>query len=227
MRINKHQNTFGHILKLIIPIGFILAIFVGALVGYMYIFLFHEEMFEGENEFSKNKQSIAELDLSIGQNKEYIEQYKKLQSDVDSLKSTYSANQLIRDNIADFELILGNRSAIGPGILLTIDIDLAQYWIIDIINELYDLGAEVIGVNDLFLTPQTSIQYDYESNNIYLNNKELEKPYVFKVIGNPNILLKGVTSNTGLLQNLYSNFPGKENLIEVEISDKVLLEAYN
>jgi len=209
MRIKEHLTNLKKILTIIV---FIIAILIGSLSSYLIVSSSYKSLIDRRTQADRNKNTLNELSLLISQNQKLIANRNSLEEEVEQLKTTYSATRLVRQNIDDYVLLLGDEPAKGNGVILTIDIDLAPFWFIDIVNDLFDLGAEAIEINGVRYTPKTSIIKDMDSD-IVVNNKKIQKPYILKIVGETNLLYKGLTNKSGLVEKLKLNFPNKEDKI--------------
>lgn len=92
--------------------------------------------------------------------------------------------------------------------------------IIQIVNELKNVGAEAISINDERIVLTTSITCD--GNVVLVNGEKLGSPFVIKAIGNPEIL-SNLTIPGGFLDQLKSD--GVQ--VELKKSDKINISKYN
>ena len=220
---NDNKKSFFSF-QFALPVSFVFSLLAGILIGYLFITFYQEKNIQNESAIQKSNQALDELNLLVLQNKELINQHSVFEEEVSQLKSTYTASKLVKDNINTYELILGEQEATGPGVEIFIDIELAQYWFIDIINDLYDLEAEGISINDIRITPHSIFLENNEMNQVYLGDRALNRPFIIKVIGNPNILYKGLTATTGIFEKMKHNFPKKKENIKIEIENEVILK---
>jgi len=221
----KHRDKQHLSFKIALHTSFIFSLLAGILIGYLFITIYQENSSKNETAIQRSNQVLDELNLLVLQNKELIDKQIGLEQEVSQLKTTYTASKLVNDNINTYELLLGEKNVTGPGITIDIDIDLAQYWFIDIVNDLYDFEAEAIIINDIFITPKTFFLEDSTTHQIYIGNYPIYSPFNIKVIGNPNILYKGLTATTGILEKMKQNFPNKEDNIKIETKNSVILKT--
>jgi len=212
--------------KTFITIIIFFSIIIGLLLGYLLISSYQSQILKDKTVLNRYNEVFDELNLLVAQNQELITHNETLEEEVSKLKTTYTANKLAEDNIKNYELLLGKRDALGPGIFININLNLASYWLVDILNELFTLGAEAVEINNIRIVPSTSIQQDLEDNQILINNTKIISPYEIKILGNPNILYKGISNNTSVLKKLEQSFPSSKNQIKIEISDKIILKAF-
>lgn len=150
----------------------------------------------------------------------------KLELEVDNLiknkesldEKTALGSDLVTDlqaELKQLKIINGTIPIHGSGVTITItgDSNLLYYDLIDLVNELWVSGAEVIAVNDHRMDNNTQISQAEDANHrlvITVNGKPLLSPVVIKAIGSPDTLEKGLTFTGGIIDNfntLYQVYP--------------------
>lgn len=205
----------------------LLSLFTGFMIGYLFLSIYSSGISEERSEYLRGKENLDQLNLLISQNQDLTDQKNRLSDEIEKMKSSYSANLLIKENINRNELILGQKAIHGSGVTLLINIDIAPYWFIDMINEFYDLGAEIIAVNDIKIDTKTSFLKEIDSSLISINGNTVTPAYNIKIIGNPNILFKGLNNSTGIVNRLKESFPNHENDIQILISNDISIPPNN
>jgi uncharacterized protein YlxW (UPF0749 family) len=125
------------------------------------------------------------------------------------------------------DIALGTTQAEGPGLIITIPENNLNYFsfldLIDIINELWNAGAEAISINDLRITNSTSITpLDELQITIAVNDKKLSFPYIIKAIGEPSNLEKGISIPSGIIDGLRTV---RKIPLEIKQIDKLVLTS--
>lgn len=117
----------------------------------------------------------------------------------------------------------------GSGIIITIEEHMPIVYtdILDIINELWNAGAEAISINDHRISGNYTISdANDDSNKEYgklcfiVNHEKLDFPVTIKAIGDPNNLEKGLTLPGGIMDRLdfyYNIYPPLEKVAELGI----------
>ena len=108
----------------------------------------------------------------------------------DSADKAQAALAQAQQKTKDLQILAGTVRAKGPGITMTITDPKAQLKSATLLNALEELraaGAEVIQVNDVRVVVYSSF-VDTADGGIALDGHGLAKPYVYKVIGDPNTL---------------------------------------
>ncbi|ADG81259.1 DUF881 domain-containing protein [Thermincola potens] len=130
-------------------------------------------------------------------------QQKRLESSVSEEKTLAETMQIEIDklNIAN-----GLSPVEGPGIILIIPENNSDAFfyqnMIDIINELWNAGAEAVAVNGIRVTNHTSILPAEEFSGILVNGTKITYPYEVSAIGEPSTLNNGISIPQGIVENL-------------------------
>jgi uncharacterized protein YlxW (UPF0749 family) len=122
---------------------------------------------------------------------------------------------------ADLEklrVINGTAPATGPGVELAIDADVRIEDVQDLVNELRNAGAEAMALNGSRITARSALRSD--RGQVVLNDRRVVPPYVFDVIGSPEILERAITRKGGLLSYLQNTYPDGE----IELSRREQLD---
>lgn len=150
-------------------------------------------------------------------------QLKLLEQSADKNKSVLEAMQREKEKLS---IAIGSNSVEGPGIILTIPENDQNYLgyqdIIDIVNELWNAGAEAISVNGVRISNTTSIMPGDEFSATLINGKPITYPYVVMAIGEPAALDKGISIPFGIIDNLRAVY---KIPLEIEQSEKISLPA--
>lgn len=189
-------------------------IFISVLLGILIIF--QARSFQSiTSAFSRDSSLniFREVQILKETSKNLKSEIEKLQDTLDKLKDRALALKAIEAEIKKDKLISGNVKVYGPGIKLIVE-EIDILWMIDLVNELYSIGAEAISVNDIRLTNQT-IGFDLLPNGqILLNGIILNKPYIINVIGDSSSLENTLQQPGGFISRLKSFKPKTEITIE-------------
>jgi uncharacterized protein YlxW (UPF0749 family) len=126
--------------------------------------------------------------------------------------------------LADLEklrIINGTAPATGPGVELKIAADVRVEDVQDLINELRNAGAEAVALNGDRITARSAIRSDRGA--VVLNGRRVVTPYVFEVVGSPDILERALTRKGGLVSYLQNTYP--EGQIDVRRAERLQLPA--
>ena len=148
----------------------------------------------------------------------------QLQAEHMKYQQVLSAGGLGRlvEDVNKYRVINGLSEARGPGVELVVVASVRAEDIQDLINELRNAGAEAIAINGQRVTLRTSVRPDLGS--IALNGVHLDPPYVFQVIGSPDILERALTRKGGLVSYLSTTYPDAN--ITVQKKPQIILEVF-
>ena len=137
-----------------------------------------------------------------------------------------SLTETLKNQITQLQLITGKKAVTGPGVSVTITGEslLMYYDIIDLVNELFNAGAEAVSINDIRVNLNTQVSEKYASDDqqtLLINGKPLLSPIIIKAIGNPDTLETALTFSGGIISNLnilYQVYPTvkKEETIKIQ-----------
>ena len=123
--------------------------------------------------------------------------------------------QELRKEIDKFELMLGQKEAIGPGIIIkfqSIDQDNTQTGLLtynyelllSVINKLNASGAEGIAINEERYVNNTFFQLI--GDKLYVNGNPIFEPFEIKAIGNPDTMESALNLRYGVLWEIRKHY---------------------
>lgn len=144
-----------------------------------------------------------------------------LRKEINELEKTYEqiSNQgealvAIEDEIEKYKKLSGKFEVVGPGLIITINEPIQTPWVVDLVNEFFNSGAEAVSVNNIRLANHT-IGFDTIPNEqILLNGSVLSTPYEFKIIGESSVILEALEMPGGIFDRVVANYPDLEMKIE-------------
>lgn len=123
-------------------------------------------------------------------------------------------------------IAIGSIPVEGPGLVITILQDDQTYFgyqdLIDIVNELWNAGAEAIAINGIRINNNTAFLPSEDLSAIMLNRHKLSYPYVVEAIGEPVSLEKGISIPSGIIDNLRTVY---KIPLEIQQVDKLVMPA--
>lgn len=134
------------------------------------------------------------------------------------------AAQQIQNNLRKARIFAGLETVKGAGIIVTLDnyasIDVKDYDILNIVNELRATGAQAISVNDERIVAMTEIRE--AGQYIMINGKQFKAPFTIKAIADPDDLDRSLTLIGGVVEGL------EEDLLSVSIkkSDEIIINQF-
>lgn len=128
----------------------------------------------------------------------------------------------IEDEIDKDKILSGDEDIEGPGIIVTISSNIDPIWLVDLTNELFSGGAEAISINDLRLTDLTQGFEILPQGQIFLHINTLEKPFVFKTIGNSEQLSNIIIQKGGIYERMKEKYPSLNMTITKQ--DRIMMK---
>ncbi len=184
-------------------------IFLTALfIGFLIVTQSHSFQ-EASDLLSRDMQSniFQEIKILNDKNLELKEERNNLQETLDQIIDRESALSAIENEIEKYKKLTGNNLVSGPGLTLTINENLSIPWIIDIINELFNAGANAISINNIRIVNKTAGFDRLPNGQILFYGTILTPPFVFEVIGDPLTLYDILNLSGGILERALSSIP--------------------
>jgi len=159
---------------------------------------------------------------------EIIDLGAQLRSQVESNRDEETLLESIDLEMKKLQIVNGTTPVKGPGLTITIEeyMPIIYTDLLNIVNELWNAGAEAISINEHRITGYSTISvaediFSEANYSIFMtvNHEKLEYPIVIKTIGNANNLEKGLTLPGGIMDNLalFNAYPKIEKVEELEI----------
>ena len=178
---------------------------------------------------SQSFEALSNMMVSLSEKRDtlYVE-YASLFTELEEMQEAQTSGQSMLASLLrqrnSMQIITGSITVKGAGISVSIPQNnkLMKYDLIDIINELYLSGANIIAVNGSRLNLHSSFgeKYGATGNNILtLNGEILEYPIVITALGDPATLEKGLSYTGGVINNLnifydiYPEITQEENIV--------------
>lgn len=182
---------------------------------------------------NQTSQDLSVIIINLNEKRSELERnLAGLQSELANIESKADAgvslSATLNNQIKQLSIFTGGAATEGVGITVTITGDSPLFYmdLIDLANELFGSGAEVVAINDTRINFNSMI---FEGKNvkgdtvITIDGKELFFPIVIKAIGNADTLEKGLTYPGGRIDffnNFYHIYPTikKEQLVSIPTS---------
>lgn len=104
-----------------------------------------------------------------------------------AVSSSADTQKLLEDEINKYEIISGKKEVEGPGIEVLISHQMALTQLVDFLNALRNSGAEATSINDARVITNTP-----------MSKFENKSSYIFKIIGDKDILYESLTRPGGV-----------------------------
>lgn len=161
-----------------------------------------------------NKSNIfQEIKILKEKNEDLKSEVGDLETTVAQLNDQSKALTAIQDEISEYTKLSGRISVFGPGISMTLDGKFSTPWMIDIVNELFNSGAQAVSVNGIRIVNKTSGFDTLPKGQILLNGSILASPYAVNAIGESSTLATLIQSPGGIFDRLKKVFPTLKSTI--------------
>lgn len=179
----------------------VVAIFLGILI------VAQIRTFSGLNDaYRRDSQSnvFNEIKILKDKNTDLRSEILDLESTIKQLDNQNLTLASIDDEIKKYKALNGESPIFGPGVMVTIDGQLTTPWIVDLINEFYNSGAQAVSVNGIRITNK-AIGFDtMPQGQILLNGSILSSPYVFGIIGDSSTIINILELPQGIFDRIES-----------------------
>jgi len=165
---------------------------------------------------------FQEIKILKDKNAELKREIDELENTLDQFSDRTLALEAIQVEIDKYYKLTGDYPIFGPGLSLTIDGDLTIPWIIDLVNQLYNSGAEAISINGIRITNQTTGFDNLPKGKILINGSVIYSPYTFDIICEASEVIKILELPGGIFSRLISTFSGIT--IITESKDQIRME---
>lgn len=148
-------------------------------------------------------------------------QIVELEGQIEQFSNKAEAREQVQNEIKRLEMLLGRVSVSGSGISVNVSGDIAAIWLTDMINVLWNAGAEAISINNIRLTPKISGLSQVGESQLLLSGNLLAKPYAIAAIGERKVLEKALTQPGGVINSLKSGYPQVE--LKIVLEEKIVM----
>lgn len=204
-------------------ISFILAIIVGFLLTTQFYSTRKVEQVTDPDLQENQALEVSILSASNSNLRQEVSALREKQRDYeDVLESRLGGNEALANSLNTYQKVSGLEDLTGSGITLLIDGPVMDVHLLDLLNNLRNIGVEGVSLNgerivfDSYILP--------EDSKISLNKEALNSPYRFEAVGNADLLESSLLREGGLLEQLEQTFPEVE--IGITKKDSLTLPAY-
>lgn len=171
---------------------------------------------------------VRDIDSNIFQEIHILKtKNEDLRKEIEELESTLArftdqnlALEAIQDEIEKYEKLTGDISVFGPGVIVTINEEITTPWLIDLINDFFNSGAQAVAINGIRIVNKTVGFDTLPLGQILLNGSIISPPYSFIVLGEPNSLTSIFNLPGGIFDRIKAAFPS----MEIDIISKEILQ---
>lgn len=205
----------------------IVCVLLGIMLALQYKSVNHNEALASyENKrMDELKTELIKLQEQKSTLQERLEELEKENQTYERVKAGDSAAaKQIQDNLNKARIFAGLVDVKGKGIIVTLNnngfIPVADYDILNVVNELRAAGAQAISVNDERIVAMTEIREAGEY--IMVNGKRFTAPFTIKAIADPDSIERSLVMIGGVVEGL------KEDMLEVSVkkSDEIVIKKF-
>jgi len=167
-----------------------------------------------------NSNVFQEIKILKDKNKDLEDEVDELNSTIEQLADRNLALFAIQQEIEKYQKLSGESSVFGKGIIVTIDGNITVPWIVDIINELFAVGAEAVMVNNIRITNPIGGFDSSPLGKVFIHGNVLSRPYVFGAIGDPQTMIEVLELPGGIFDRLEASMPN----IKITTEEKEIVQ---
>ena len=156
------------------------------------------------------------INIYLKTNQNLKNEINKLSQEIANYQSEYTRIKSFQNTIGQNKLLAGEIKVQGKGIKLTLTKTIDTMGMVDLTNELWTAGAEIIAINGIRLTETTGGFANFGSQ-MTLNGIPLTPPLLIEVIGENNHIIQALEQSGGIISRLQKKDPQlKINLQNIE-----------
>jgi uncharacterized protein YlxW (UPF0749 family) len=205
---------------------FLISLFIGLLLG----FLMSSQAVSVDEinqllERDVETNAFKQMQAVYRKNLELQDEARGLADSVNQYSDRASVLEAVQQDIERYEKIAGARDIKGAGIEIVIETNqkLAIMWLVDLYNELLNLGAEAVSIQNIRLVDGNMGFDSLPNGSVYLNGVVLNSPFSIKVIGPQKEIISSLEQANSGLSRLKRNHP--EIKISIEAKNSIFMEG--
>lgn len=181
-----------------------------------------ESLHKVTSEFSREGKvnAFQEVKVLKEKNQDLQKEVTSLEASLDSLSDQGKSLDVIRDEINKYKKLTGDSPIFGPGIVIGIEGQISVPWLVDLINEFFNAGAEAVSINGIRATNDTLGFENLPNGKILMNGVVLGSPYKFEIIGDSSVLPDILNMPGGILSRIQGTFPS----IKISLQKKDIIQ---
>jgi uncharacterized protein YlxW (UPF0749 family) len=165
---------------------------------------------------------FREIQILHTTNKALSQEVSSLEQQLHSTRDRSTSLQALENEIKRYQLLDGSTAVSGSGVTLLLPDGTQAVSLLDLVNELFTLGAEALSINDVRLTTQTLGFEQLPQNKILMNNIILTAPYKLEVIGDSENLYESLLQPGGFIQRFRQSHKGLKVVLDKQ--SRIIIE---
>lgn len=198
-------------------------LFIGILLGFLAIVQGRSFM-RVDSLLSREAQTnvFQEIKILKVKNKDLQNEIKNLENTVEQLQDQNFALEVIEKEINEYMKLSGNYPIFGPGVNVLLDGEIHAPWVIDMINELYNAGAEAVSINGIRISNKASGIDVMPNDQLLINGSILTSPFNLNAIGKSDSILEILELPGGIFDRLEAAYSDVQ--IHSEMKDVIQMD---
>ncbi|EKD49468.1 MAG: hypothetical protein ACD_63C00135G0004 [uncultured bacterium] len=206
---------------------FIVTFAIAILIGFLIVAQFFSTEKIKEKVSPEHEKSLSlEVSILSDSNRNLREEISKLrteQKDYDLVfQNKESGTEVLGSSLENYKIVSGLYELSGEGIVMKIEGPVLDVHLLDLTNTIRNIGIKGMALNDRRLVYNSSIIPD--GLQIRLDGELINPPYIFKAVGDPELLQEALTREGGMVEQITQIFPDIK--IDVSKKDSIALPAY-
>lgn len=144
---------------------------------------------------TSNETLAYEVSELFNSNEQLANEVERLNTQVNQLHQTYQdskqINETLEEKLNNYKIILGQSEIAGPGVSIVLDKKITSTQLIDLINNLKNIGCEAISINGQRLSSTSSI-----TSGIFT------PPITINVVGDKDLLYNSLVRSGGIIEQI-------------------------
>ena len=165
---------------------------------------------------------LNETSLLINKNQALHQEIAQLSEDIKQNKTIYEASINAKESISKLNMILGIQPVSGEGVKVIIQKELPYFVFIDMMNDLYTIGAEAISINNIHITDQSGFTENPLTHQVSISYTPISAPYTLSIIGDKDIMYQNLQKKNSVFQRITKAYGIKNS--ELSITKEVVLD---
>lgn len=195
----------------------------GAIVGFILIvqiFSYANINFLNSRDLESN--IFQEIQILKGQNEDLAAELSELEQNFEQLTNKNSVIEAIENEILKYKKLSGDYPIYGPGIEVLIQEELSVTWVVDLVNEILNAGAEAVSINGIRFTDNIFGIGSLPQGQILLNEAIIKSPVSFQAIGEPSVMQEVLESPGGIVDRLEGHFRG--DVVKITVKEMIQMD---
>ncbi len=163
---------------------------------------------------------FQEIKILKEKNEDLKAEIAELETSITQLNDQNSALDAVEEEIKKYSKLSGGSSIFGSGINVVVDAKVTTPWMVDIVNELFNSGAQAVSVNGIRIVNNTAGFDTLPQGQMLLNGSILSPPYQVDAIGESSNLSAILQLPGGIMERLKASVSG----LKMEINAKEIIQ---